>query len=77
MDPLAIKFEEEIRAKMLHAKKECRYNPTRFNQMLAKYGGVETANCKCSPNRKYIRRFCYAVSLREIRFNDGKFCLQT
>lgn len=43
MDPLAIKFEEEIRAKMLHAKKECRYNPTRFNQMLAKYGGVETA----------------------------------
>ena len=22
MDPLAIKFEEEIRAKMLHAKKE-------------------------------------------------------
>ena len=43
MDPLAIKFEEEIRAKMLHAKKECRYNPTRFNQMIAKYGGVETA----------------------------------
>ena len=24
-------------------KKECRYNPTRFNQMIAKYGGVETA----------------------------------
>ena len=43
LDPLAIKFEEEIRAKMLHAKKECRYNPTRFNQMIAKYGGVETA----------------------------------
>ena len=66
MDPLAIKFEEEIRAKMLHAKKECRYNPTRFNQMIAKYGGVETA-----------KRLYYAVSLREIRFNDGKFCLQT
>lgn len=28
---------------MFRAKKECKYNPTRFNQMLARYGGVETA----------------------------------
>ena len=36
-------FEEELREKMIQAKKECKYNPTRFNQMLAQYGGVETA----------------------------------
>ena len=75
MDPLAIKFEEEIRAKMLHAKKECRYNPTRFNQMLAKYGGVETAK-RLIANALQTGNTS-AVSLREIRFNDGKFCLQT
>lgn len=28
---------------MRRAKKELRYNPTRFIQMLAQYGGVETA----------------------------------
>ena len=28
---------------MFCAKKECRYNPTRFNQMLSQYGGVDTA----------------------------------
>ena len=43
MTDLALKFENEVRDKMLRAKKECRYNPTRFNQMLSKYGGVDTA----------------------------------
>lgn len=43
MHTLEEKFEEELKAKMLLAKKECKYNPTRFNQMLARHGGVETA----------------------------------
>ena len=43
MEKLAKKFEEELKLKMLRAKKECKYNPTRFNQMLAAYGGIETA----------------------------------
>lgn len=43
MPQLTIQFENELKAKMLRAKKECKYNPTRFNQMLAQYGGVETA----------------------------------
>ena len=43
MDKLALQFENELKDKMLRAKKECKYNPTRFNQMLAQYGGVETA----------------------------------
>lgn len=43
MDSLANRFEEEIRDKMRRAKKECKYNPTRFIQMLAEYGGVKTA----------------------------------
>lgn len=43
MKKLAHQFEEELKDKMLRAKKECKYNPTRFNQMLARYGGVETA----------------------------------
>lgn len=43
METLAKAFEEELRAKMARAKKECGYNPTRFNQMLARHGGVETA----------------------------------
>ena len=43
MEALANRFEEEIRDKMRRAKKECRYNPTRFIQMLAQYGAVETA----------------------------------
>lgn len=43
MDKLALQFESELKGKMLRAKKECKYNPTRFNQMLARYGGVETA----------------------------------
>lgn len=43
MDALKKKFEAELIYKMQCAKKECKYNPTRFNQMLAQYGGVETA----------------------------------
>ena len=43
MDNLARQFEEELKEKIFRAKKECKYNPTRFNQMLARYGGVETA----------------------------------
>ena len=43
METLARQFENELKDKMLRAKKECKYNPTRFNQMLARYGGVETA----------------------------------
>ena len=43
MEVLTRTFEEELREKMIQAKKECKYNPTRFNQMLAQYGGVETA----------------------------------
>lgn len=43
METLACQFENELKDKMLRAKKECKYNPTRFNQMLARYGGVETA----------------------------------
>ncbi len=43
MDKLELQFENELRDKMLRAKRECKYNPTRFNQMLAQYGGVETA----------------------------------
>lgn len=30
MDKLAIEFEEELRSKMIEAKKTCGYNPTRF-----------------------------------------------
>lgn len=43
MDEVALQFENELKDKMLWAKKECKYNPTRFNQMIAQYGGVETA----------------------------------
>ena len=43
MNRLAHQFEAELRDKMLLAKKECRYDPIRFNQMLEQYGGVETA----------------------------------
>ena len=42
-DNLAHQFTEELKDKMLRAKRECRYNPTRFNQMIARHGGVETA----------------------------------
>lgn len=43
MSKLAQQFENELRDKMFRAKKECKYNPTRFNQMLTQYGGVGTA----------------------------------
>ena len=43
MDVIAKKFEAELIHKLQRAKEECKYNPTRFNQMLARYGGVETA----------------------------------
>lgn len=43
MSSLSRQFELEIRDKMIRAKKECHYNPTRFNQMLSRYGGVGTA----------------------------------
>lgn len=43
VEKLELQFEEELRNKMFLAKKECNYNPTRFNQMLDLYGGVETA----------------------------------
>ena len=43
VEKLEHEFEEELRNKMFLAKKECNYNPTRFNQMLYHYGGVETA----------------------------------
>lgn len=43
MDKLSLQFEAELRDKMYRAKKECKYNASRFNQMLAEYGGVETA----------------------------------
>ena len=42
-EKLSHQFEEELKDKMMRAKKECKYNPTRFNQMLARYGGVATA----------------------------------
>ena len=43
MNELEKRFEDELINKMYRAKKECKYNPTRFNQMLARYGGVGTA----------------------------------
>lgn len=43
MADLEHQLKLELEDKMRRAKKECQYNPTRFNQMLAKYGAVETA----------------------------------
>ena len=43
MATLAQRFENELRDKMRRAKRECGYNPTRFNQMLSRYGGLETS----------------------------------
>lgn len=40
---LAKQFEKELIEKTLCAKKECGYNPTRFHQMMAECGAVETA----------------------------------
>lgn len=43
MEQLSLKFQHELEDKMYRAIRECKYNPTRFLQMLARYGGVETA----------------------------------
>lgn len=43
MEKIRLDFENELRNKMFLAKKECQYNPTYFNQMLAEIGGVATA----------------------------------
>lgn len=43
MEQLSKEFEQELRRKTVCAKKEYHYNPTRFNQMMAEYGAVETA----------------------------------
>ena len=42
-EKLSLQFEKELLDKMYRAKKECKYNPSRFNQMLARHGGVATA----------------------------------
>ena len=43
MEKLDIIFEQELREKMIVAKKECKYNATYFLQMLNEQGGVMTA----------------------------------
>lgn len=43
MNVLENKFTQELIDKSQQAKKECKYNPTRFLQMIAKNGGVKTA----------------------------------
>lgn len=40
---LAHQFTEELVEKAFRAQKECKYNPVRYNQMLADRGGVATA----------------------------------
>lgn len=52
MVDLEYKLKLELEDKMHRAKKECKYNPTRFNQMLAKYGAVETAKRLISSEMK-------------------------
>lgn len=52
MADLEQKFKLELEDKMRRAKKECQYNPTRFNQMLSKYGAVETAKRLISNAKK-------------------------
>lgn len=41
-EKLAHRFEEELKDKMFLAKRDYKYNPTRFNQMLAELGRVAT-----------------------------------
>ena len=43
MDKITFQFENELKGKKKKKKKECRYNPTRFNQMISQYGVVGTA----------------------------------
>ena len=52
MADLEHQLKLELEDKMRRAKKECQYNPTRINQMLAKYGAVETAKRLISNARK-------------------------
>lgn len=52
MADLEHQLKLELEDKMRRAKKECQYNPTRFNQMLAKYGAVETAKRLISNAKK-------------------------
>ena len=40
-------FDEAMMQIYLRAKKEAGYNATRFHQMLADHGGVETARSSC------------------------------
>lgn len=47
MEVLTRTFEEELREKMIQAKKECKYNPTRFNQMLI--------NCRTAKNVSQVK----------------------
>lgn len=80
MDNLARQFEEELKEKMFRAKKECKYNPTRFNQMLARYGGVETAkrlNGYCHPNRQYLRWLYNSFDMWPPGSYNGALCVQT
>lgn len=43
MESLENKFTQELIEKSEKAKKDCKYNPTRFLQMIANNGGVKTA----------------------------------
>lgn len=43
MTALEKKFDEELIKKCEIAQKECGYNPARFLQTVAKFGGVKTA----------------------------------
>ena len=43
MDKLELIFTEELKNRAYEAKKKYKYNPTRFLQMLAVYGGRDTA----------------------------------
>ena len=52
MADLEHQLKLELEDKMRRAKKECQYNPTRFNQMLARYGAVETAKRLISNAKK-------------------------
>lgn len=79
MEVLTRTFEEELREKMIQAKKECKYNPTRFNQMLAQYGGVETARrliASAQKNGEFIRRAIYTVVLRALGLINGRIGMQ-
>lgn len=44
MTNLELAFENELKRQLQEAKQKCRYNPTRFLQMLAEHGGVGTVN---------------------------------